>query len=162
MGNIVFPEGIYYVIGDFTYLFGKPTGQLLQSWCIQYGWPLVWSIGVPNVAFFTNQHPFNTTAPLNKAFLDPTTLSTSMLGNISATEDLVFDFGLLWEKTNLTLTDSPENQMNSTFWYSLWNDTISNVIPPSLIFNYQQVGDCSDTVSCLGVDDEGHCICLQQ
>jgi len=161
MGNVLFPEGVNYVIGDFTSLFGKATGIMLRNWCMEYGWPLVWSIGIPNFEFFNlPSNPLNASSPNNEAFFDPTTLSSSTLrNNVTFTAQTVSEFELQWEKTNATITETPSLQMNSTFWYSLWNDTITSIIPPSLMFNYQHVGDCSDSESCFGVSNGGDCFC---
>jgi hypothetical protein len=42
---VLLPHGIKAVIGVFSMLFGTPGGELLQQWCIDNGWALLWSPG---------------------------------------------------------------------------------------------------------------------
>eukprot|EP01102_Stenamoeba_stenopodia_P021781 TRINITY_DN8876_c0_g1_i1.p1 TRINITY_DN8876_c0_g1~~TRINITY_DN8876_c0_g1_i1.p1 ORF type:complete len:469 (+),score=73.21 TRINITY_DN8876_c0_g1_i1:120-1526(+) len=159
MGNVLFPEGVNYVIGDFSLLFGRYYGLVLQQWCQTNNWPLVWSLGIPNVNSFVAQN-FSSSAPLNQSFIDPTTVATSRLNNITVNSDTLFEFDKLWEYTNATLTLEPSEQQNDNFWWTLWGTTLAEM-PSSLHFAYQRPGDCSDSAGCFGVDADGNCICPQ-
>ena len=43
MGTLAFPEGVHFVMAGFDSLFGSPAGETLQSWCVKWQWPLIWT-----------------------------------------------------------------------------------------------------------------------
>lgn len=44
-GAVHIPDGIKFVIGMYSSLFGTSDGRMLQAWCIANGWALLWSPG---------------------------------------------------------------------------------------------------------------------
>ena len=45
-GNVLLPEGVKFVIGVFSQLFGAEDGRRLQQWCLLNGWALLWAPGL--------------------------------------------------------------------------------------------------------------------
>ena len=44
-GNVLFPEGVKMLVGQFEQLFGTPTGMQLRHLAKQNGWVLGWALG---------------------------------------------------------------------------------------------------------------------
>lgn len=159
LGNLLLPDAVQFVIGDFSTLFGKPLGQMVTNWCISQGLPLVWAMGIPNVSVPTFISNSTIAAAMNQSFFDPVILSMNITGmpNVTVpTMDLEL-FQQVWAFANTTLVEDPETQQSSQFWYSTWAKLWNNV--PDLHFNPVRPGNCDDVDHCFGVDDSGNCWC---
>eukprot|EP01102_Stenamoeba_stenopodia_P002592 TRINITY_DN12450_c0_g1_i1.p1 TRINITY_DN12450_c0_g1~~TRINITY_DN12450_c0_g1_i1.p1 ORF type:complete len:502 (+),score=75.99 TRINITY_DN12450_c0_g1_i1:32-1507(+) len=159
LGNILIPDAIQYVIGDFSTLFGKTQGFKLQSWCIEYGLPLVWTIAIPNVYFNSFYSPY-LSAPQNTSFLDPVVLPTSSIVNISSSDQSTTTelFSLAWKLIDTTLAANASMQNSTDFWMDSFQDLFSS-IPLTMHLNQLRPNECDDDEHCFGTDDMNNCLC---
>eukprot|EP01102_Stenamoeba_stenopodia_P016947 TRINITY_DN599_c0_g1_i1.p1 TRINITY_DN599_c0_g1~~TRINITY_DN599_c0_g1_i1.p1 ORF type:complete len:503 (+),score=118.74 TRINITY_DN599_c0_g1_i1:83-1510(+) len=159
LGNILFPDAIQYVIGDFSTLFGKTQGAKLQNWCISQGLPLVWTIAIPNAYFGSFAHPF-VSAPQNQSFIDPIVLPTSSIANISSEDQVISTelFSLAWKLIDTTLSANASMQNNTDFWFDSFDDLFKS-IPTTMHLNQLLPNQCPDEEHCFGTDDTNNCLC---
>src|SRR5690242_2291771 len=77
LGNLILPDAAQYVIGDFSSLFGKPTGQMVQDFCQSQGLPLIWALGLPNLVGAITPNT-SIPVPMNQSVFDPTIVTLNI------------------------------------------------------------------------------------
>ena len=70
-GAIPLPHGIKFLIASFPEAFGTADGRLVQKWCVDNGWVLVWALGSGQVG--SSHHSFTNGAfySYNHRAVDP-------------------------------------------------------------------------------------------
>jgi hypothetical protein len=169
-GAVFIPDGIKFVIGVFSALFGTADGKLLQEWCVRNGWALLWAPGFFCTPGNTPQHctavaegrngtSSFTEAALTSGFarmVDPIVqqqLSRPL--NVSAIgPDVTAAFVSEWERVGNASSAAgtglaPASVMTAGWWHS-WQ-TASHNLPTDYAVRAMQARQCHDENMCIGV-----------
>lgn len=164
--EVPFPSGIRFVIGAFDALFGSAKGELLQRWCSENGWVLVWSlghnVGMPGgmpLNFFTAP---NVTWPLpsNKRLADPLVLANTTVKVAAGTDaDMASAaFRAYWYEAKLLRNHSNDTVSNVT-WAKAWQ-RVSEALPHFYQLMPLHAGACpGGPEACVGLSRGGDCLC---
>lgn len=146
VGNVRFPEGVRFVIGSFSSLFGSPDGRHLQDFARRFGWPMVWAFAqVPKAESLSVAD-----APLNQRVLDPTVAASPSL-NVTFPDTAHDDFEFLWNLVARHRTVASVAQ-----WQQWWQDLALNQIQLSPA----TARHCGVSNNCIGLDlKSGICVC---
>ena len=105
LGKLAYPTAIRFLIGSFPVLFGTPLGVSLQTWALNRGWVLVWSLGPndkrllhPTTGFDFGPVLQNLDFKVNQRILDPVVLAkTTATSSLKLDSSVVQKFRKLWE-----------------------------------------------------------------
>jgi hypothetical protein len=189
-GAVPLPGGIKFLIASFAVAFGTADGLMVQKWCVDNGWMLVWALGagleeMPHGSF-TNGDWYS----FNHRAVDPDVISA--LGSATNQTDLAAatkeSFDALWAKVarlrNTTTSDSsavPTKTSPSTRLSR--EDIISRAMgagpaappsphpslnftalwqgmPPTLATAPMRAGQCAEPTRCIGALVHGDDDCI--
>ena len=169
-GNVLFPEGVKLVVGQFDALFGTATGRQLQQLAAQNGWVLCWALG------FYGQSMWAATSSNDTWAMDTRIVDVQVLSSTSAVHNLTMNhstgetasrrFDLAWNAAarvhNKTLPsyggagDGPGGHVET--WSKQWQD-FYNYTDRRLRVGLLSARSCTSHNACVGVDADGHCVC---
>ena len=151
LGTAAFPDGVHFILAGFDSLFGSAAGELLQSWCAKWKWPLIWT------AASGGWGPGGDDGSGPQRVLDPLVLQSAAAGqNYTATAKATLSsFQQLWR--NHTAPPPGRLPPGPSGGGSGWS-RLAQILGPALTIEPLQRGRC--TGDCIGtIVGSGHCVC---
>lgn len=156
-GNILFPEGVKMLVGQYDQLFGTSTGQQLQVLCKKNRWVLLWGLGEWNITDNGggSHHHWSPPTDQNYTFsgrvFDPTVLAGSTAAHNQSVSPATT---ASWSKAWQTAAATRRNNSTGLVWQRMWK-----ALPSELQVEPVRPGDCGSVNACVGVDVAGKCLC---
>jgi hypothetical protein len=178
---VALPAGIKFLIASFVDLFGTPNGVMVQQWCVQSGFLLVWALGSGVARTFIDFKANSTTYGYNHRAVDP--VVSRQLGavtNFSATPATLEQFQTLWKEVANHRDGEVGSTVSSPRQFRDMATLLSAAGPPTPLpplngLNYTKLwaglpndleaeplaaARCSDAGRCIGTAvHTGDCIC---
>eukprot|EP01102_Stenamoeba_stenopodia_P015590 TRINITY_DN5338_c0_g1_i1.p1 TRINITY_DN5338_c0_g1~~TRINITY_DN5338_c0_g1_i1.p1 ORF type:complete len:307 (-),score=43.51 TRINITY_DN5338_c0_g1_i1:23-943(-) len=136
-GGVVYPDAVFYVQAAFVDFFGTNESAILQQWCIENKWPLVWVDGSGSVS-------------INGMLLDPiVSTNTTGITNVQPNEHDTAFFNEAFQYAS----------MYGTYTDKSFEDLYNNVTSLNVAF-IPPYSTCSSDPSCFAVLANGNtCVC---
>jgi hypothetical protein len=174
-GSVFLPQGVKFVIGRYSDLFGTPDGILLQQWCVKNGWSLLWAPGfncdaIANATVCANatHHDLNEntlTSGVHR-LVDPIVQlnnSHSRRLNISTSEGTAEVFSKHWDEVAKSISGNrslvPSSVMSQA-WRKSWQVLVTG-LPSTFGVRALAAYRCGDSDRCVGTVLGGthDCVC---
>jgi hypothetical protein len=185
VGNVLFPDGLSYVVLQFFALFGTDTGQKVVQWAISHGIGVAWAPGFydPGGMYGNNRTRTGLRSQLSRpllrpgnsklsslaapaagsypvqstaqSFLDPT---VRFIPNATASLTVQSEFRTSWDEVARARKSQPPKP--ETWWAGQWASA-QKLAGPALQLHTLKPGYCGDTDSCVGVDANRRCLCAK-
>ena len=155
-GNILFPEGVKMLVGQYDQLFGTPTGQQLQALCKKNKWLLLWGLGEWNRTVSGGHGHWGPPggASQNYTFsgrvFDPTVLAASSAAhNQTVSPATAASWSTAWQTAVVARGESSKGLI----WHRMWQ-----ALPSALRVEPVRPGGCASINACVGLV-AGKCLC---
>mmetsp|Transcript_45127 Transcript_45127/g.84420 ORF Transcript_45127/g.84420 Transcript_45127/m.84420 type:complete len:500 (+) Transcript_45127:25-1524(+) len=156
LGNVIYSQGMNFVIARFQDLYGTKTGEEVMEWCQSYSWPLLWTLGIMPMDGICNWEMWE--EGHYEGFKHPRLLEpqSSLAVNVSLGRDAAAKMSSLWVEV-AAARSAANASLPASAWHSWWARA-SAAVSPSGQLRPLQVGKCHDAEACIGVNLQGDCV----
>jgi len=164
--QLSYPSAVKFIIGSFPSLFGTGRGLLLQKWCAQQGWVLIWSLGLntgDTDANFWTAVGLNISIASNQRLVDPQVLrNTTAAANLTMPGNATASLSEHWAKVahDRQAAHNQNRTISKEEWAKSWF-TLDGKLPSSMQLAALRAHSCSDVEGCIGTTPQGDCFCYQ-